>query len=106
MAALLDQPNLSPGAMIYDLRRLRGHRLIHRIPASHAIKFSDLGCRTPRLFPRTYNRLLRPRVAHLMTTDPARAATIRHCLDRVQTAFDDLTGSPPVTRNRSHQQNY
>jgi len=89
LAPLLDLPNLSPGAMTYDLRRLRQHGLIHRIPGSHRYQVSDLGWRTAQLFTRTYTRLLRPALAQLTTTDPAPTATIRHHLDRVQTAFDD-----------------
>lgn len=89
LAPLLGQPNLSPGAMTYDLRRLRQHGLIDRIPGSHRYRVSDLGWRAAHLFTRTYTRFLRPELAHLMTTDPAPTGTIRHCLDRLQTAFDN-----------------
>ncbi|WP_034218353.1 hypothetical protein, partial [Actinoplanes subtropicus] len=63
LAPLLDQPNLSPGAMTYDLRRLRQHGLIDRIPGSHRYHVTDLGWRTAQLFTRTYTRLLRPGLA-------------------------------------------
>jgi hypothetical protein len=89
LAPLLNPQNLSPGAMTYDLRRLRQHGLIHRIPGSHRYHVSDLGWRTAQLFTRTYTRLLRPGLAHLMTTDPVTTPTIRRRIDQLQTAFDD-----------------
>ncbi len=91
LAPLLGQPpsQLSTGAMTYDLRRLRTHRLIDRIPSSHRYHVTDLGWRTAQLFTRTYTRLLRPGLAHLTTTHPAPTPAIRRRLDQLQTAFDD-----------------
>ena len=91
LAPLLDKPTdaLTPGAMTYDLRRLRQHGLIHRIPGSHRYQVSDLGWRTAQLLTRTYTRLLRPGLAHLMTPNPTTPPAIRQRLDQLQTAFDD-----------------
>jgi len=51
---------LSAGSMTYDLRRLRLHRLIERIPHSHRYRLTRLGCSTALFFSRIYLRLLRP----------------------------------------------
>jgi hypothetical protein len=51
---------LSPGQMSYDLRRLRLHGLIERIPRTHRYRTTALGLRVAFFFCRTYSRLLRP----------------------------------------------
>ncbi|WP_034215422.1 hypothetical protein, partial [Actinoplanes subtropicus] len=58
-------------------------------PGSHRYHVTDLGWRTAQLFTRTYTRLLRPGLAHLMTTSPTTPPAIRHRLDQLQTTFDD-----------------
>ena len=46
--------------MTYDLRRLRLHGLIERIPRSHRYHLTSLGRRVAILFSRVYARVLRP----------------------------------------------
>jgi hypothetical protein len=52
-----------PGAVTYQLRRLRLHGMIERIPRSHRYRVTDSGFRTALFFIRLYNRLLRPGLA-------------------------------------------
>ncbi len=48
------------GRMTYDLRRLRLHGLIERIPASHRYQVTYFGIRAALFLTRAYSRLLRP----------------------------------------------
>jgi hypothetical protein len=51
---------ISQGAVTYQLRRLRLHRLIQRVPKSFRYEVTDFGFRVALFFTRLYNRLLRP----------------------------------------------
>ena len=48
------------GRMTYDLRRLRLHGLIERIPRSHRYRLTEAGLRIALCYHRTYARVLRP----------------------------------------------
>ena len=48
------------GQMTYDLRRLRLHGLIERVPLSHRYRITTLGARMAMLYVRLYARALRP----------------------------------------------
>jgi hypothetical protein len=72
------------GAMTYQLRRLRLHGMIERIPCRHRYRVTDAGFRTALFFTRTYNRLLRPALATVLPGH--RAATTR--LERSFTTLD------------------
>jgi hypothetical protein len=56
--------------MTYDLRRLRLHGIIERIPQSHRYQLTPVGLRIAFFFSRTYARLLRPRLAEIMPQAP------------------------------------
>ena len=58
-----DAAPCTPGRMTYDLRRLRLHGLITRLPNSHRYEVTDHGFRTALFLTRAYIRLLRPGVA-------------------------------------------
>jgi hypothetical protein len=61
----LDPSQLRPGQMTYDLRRLRLHGLIERIPNTHRYRLTSRGLRTAMFYSRVYNRILRPGMALL-----------------------------------------
>ena len=46
--------------MSYDLRRLRLHRLIERIPHSHRYRLTPAGLKVALFYSRTYQHVLRP----------------------------------------------
>jgi hypothetical protein len=50
---------MTSGQITYDLRRLRLHGLIARIPHSHRYHVTDTGLRTALFLTRAHNRLLR-----------------------------------------------
>jgi hypothetical protein len=50
----------SSGAMTYDLRRLRLHGLIERVPRSHRYRITELGARIAMFYAPLCTRALRP----------------------------------------------
>jgi hypothetical protein len=85
----LDPATYPAGRMTYDLRRLRLHHIIERIPRSHRYQLTPGGLRIALFFSRTYARLLRPTLAEIMPQAPPSAARIRNAFDRLQSAIDE-----------------
>jgi len=79
----LDPTALTAGQLTYQLRRLRLHRLIERIPRSHRYRLTDFGLRAALFLSRLYARTIRP---GLSLTDP-QALPSGHGLQR---AFKNL----------------
>ncbi|MBV8399713.1 MAG: hypothetical protein JOZ17_13370 [Acetobacteraceae bacterium] len=69
------------GAMTYQLRRLRLHGIIERIPRSHRYRLTELGLRAALFFTRAYNRLLRPGLAAALTTHTTFDKTLNSAID-------------------------
>jgi hypothetical protein len=65
LAPLLGQKpsQFSPGRITYDLRRLRLHGLIERIPKTYRYRITDKGLRMAIFYTRLYNRSLRTGLA-------------------------------------------
>lgn len=80
---------LTPGRMTYELRRLRLHGLIERIPKSHRYRVTVLGLRTALFFTRTYARLIRPGLSTLMSKDAPSRCPLRSSFEALETAMDD-----------------
>jgi hypothetical protein len=85
----LDPATYPAGRMTYDLRRLRLHGIIKRIPRSHRYRLTPEGLRIALFFSRTYARLLRPTLADIMPQAPPAATHIRTAFDRLQSAIDE-----------------
>jgi DNA-binding HxlR family transcriptional regulator len=64
---------LSQGAITYQLRRLRLHGIIERLPHSFCYRVTQSGFRAALFFTRLYNRLLRPGFAAMMSAQAANA---------------------------------
>ena len=75
--------------MTYDLRRLRLHGIIERIPRSHRYRLTPGGLRISLFFSRTYARLLRPTLAEIMPQASAPTSRIRKAFDRLESAIDE-----------------
>jgi len=84
----LDPAHYPQGRMSYDLRRLRLHGLIARIPHSHRYEPTTLGLRVALFFSRTYARLLRPILADIAPNAPPGHSPIRAAFERLQTLID------------------
>jgi hypothetical protein len=67
LVGLLGRPldHFTQGRMTYQLRRLRLHGLISRIPKSHRYRLTSFGLRVALFSTRIYNRLLRPGIGQL-----------------------------------------
>jgi hypothetical protein len=78
------------GQMTYDLRRLRLHGLIERIPKSRRYRVTQFGYRAAMFLCRAYNRLFRPGLAVLAAADPPLPAPLRAALRQVEQAIDQL----------------
>lgn len=85
----LDQ--LSTGSMTYDLRRLRLHGLIERIPKTRRYHVTHSGLRTALFLYRSYARLLRPGLATLEpNSEPPANIPLRTAFDRVDDAISKV----------------
>ena len=79
----LSPEHISAGRMTYDLRRLRLHGLIERIPHTHRYRPTPLGWRTAWFYTHAYNRFVRTGTADI--ADPASTAPLRRALDHLAT---------------------
>ncbi len=84
----LDPSHLTPGKMTYDLRRLRLHGLITRIPGTHRYRVTTAGLRTALFFTRVYARLLRPGMARLIPPSAADDPTLRPSFEKLEATID------------------
>jgi hypothetical protein len=81
-------PNqLSQGRMTYELRRLRLHGLLVRIPKSHRYRVTNFGLRASLFFTRAYARIIRPGLS-VVTPDEALNTTLRRSFNNLETAMD------------------
>jgi len=80
--------HIRPGQMTYDLRRLRLHGLIQRVPKSHRYLLTDFGLRLALFFTRAYARILRPGLAIVLPPTPPAASRIRDSFDRLVAEMD------------------
>lgn len=75
---------MTSGQMSYDLRRLRLHGLIERIPKTHRYLVTDLGFRAALFLSRSYARLLRPGLANLVPDcEPPAPVPLRRAFETV-----------------------
>jgi hypothetical protein len=67
------------GRMTYDLRRLRLHGMIERIPKTHRYRVTEFGLRAALFFTRVHARLYRPAVAEVTAKSPPESSDLcRH----------------------------
>ena len=82
---------ISAGQVSYDLRRLRAHGLITRIPGSHRYQTSDRGLHHAMLLTHIDTRLLQPGLAQLTDPNPPAPTLLRSSARTYQRALDDFT---------------
>ena len=85
-----DLQHYSPGAMTYDLRRLRLHGLIQRVPHSFRYTLTADGLHLAFGVSRLVLRLLQPGWADLLASDLHLPAPLRDALARLDTALSAL----------------
>lgn len=67
----------SPGSVTYDLRRLRLHGLIRRIPGTRRYEITERGLRYALFFTRSYDRLFRPALAAVLPEQAISSLNLR-----------------------------
>jgi hypothetical protein len=82
--------DITAGKMTYDLRRLRAHGLITRIPRTRRYQITDTGLQHALLFTHAHDHLLRTGLAEITDPDPPLPTRLRAAHRAYQTAFDDL----------------
>ena len=78
-----DPDAYSTGSMTYDLRRLRLHGLIDRVPRTHRYRITSLGARAAMFYARLYTRALRP----AWSLEPVGSHRAQRAFDRLDTAL-------------------
>jgi len=82
---------ISASQLSYDLRRLRAHGLITRIPGTHRYRLTETGGEHAMLLTHIHTRLLQPGLAQLTDPDPPTPSTVRTAADAYRRALDQLT---------------
>jgi hypothetical protein len=85
----ISESKISPGRMSYDLRRLRLHRIIERIPHTQRYRLTTFGLKTALFYSRTYQRLLRPALSQLHDQRMIQSSTLALAFSRFQKTLDD-----------------
>jgi len=78
-----DPETISQGAITYQLRRLRLHGLIERLPNSFRYRVTEFGFRAALFFTRAYNRLIRPGLAAALPALRAIDAPLKRAFDKI-----------------------
>ena len=93
LAGLLGkQPDqISPGQVGYDLRRLRLHGLIERIPDTHRYRLTNTGGDHAMLLTHIHTRLLQPGLAQLTDPDPPTPNALRTAANTYRHALNQLS---------------
>lgn len=89
----IDPALMTQGRMSYDLRRLRLHGLIQRIPKSHRYQLTPLGRCLSLFFTRTYARLLRPGLSLIHPLAPPGNSRLRKTFDALDRQIAILCNS-------------
>ena len=82
--------DITAGKMTYDLRRLRAHGLIERIPHTRRYQITDAGVRDALFFTHAHDHLLRTGLAELTDPSPPLPSPLRAATRAYQAAFNDL----------------
>jgi hypothetical protein len=82
---------MTSGQITYDLRRLRHHGLIERIPHTFRYRVTGTGMRSARYLTRVHDRLLRTGLAEITDPSPPFPSALRAADRAYQAALDDLT---------------
>jgi hypothetical protein len=85
----LTTEDMTSGQISYDLRRLRNHGIIERIPGTHRYLPTPAGTRYARFLTRLSQRFLIPALAELTDPDPP-PSRLRSADRAYDAAIDDL----------------
>jgi hypothetical protein len=86
----LDPEDMTSGQISYDLRRLRIHGLIHRIPSTFRYQVTPAGLHQALYLTRLTQRLLIPGLAQLADPSPPAPSRLQTTARAYHAAIDDL----------------
>jgi hypothetical protein len=104
-----DPGDMTGGQISYDLRRLRAHQIIERIPHSRSYQLTADGLSTALFFTRLTRRVIIPALAEVTGTSPPPGSPLRQADHAYKAAIADLTAQaslgiqPPGAKRRSRQ---
>ena len=105
-----DPGDMSGGQISYDLRRLRAHQIIERIPHSRTYQLTPDGLSTALFFTRLTRRVIIPALADIAGTGPPPGSPLRQADRAYKTAIADLAAQASLgiqprsaTKRRSPQ---
>jgi len=70
--------------MTYDLRRLRLHSFIERIPGTHRYQVTEFGLRAYLFFTRVHARIFRPGLSQAMPNAPPLDSALQRCFQLLE----------------------
>ena len=85
-----DPGDMTGGQISYDLRRLRAHQIIERIPHSRNYQVTPDGLSTALFFTRLTRRVIIPGLAQIAGTSPPPGSPLRQADRAYKTAIADL----------------
>jgi hypothetical protein len=85
-----DPEDMTGGQISYDLRRLRAHQIIERIPHSRTYQLTTDGLSTALFFTRLTRRVIIPALAEIAGTSPPPGSPLREADRAYKTAIADL----------------
>jgi hypothetical protein len=89
--------DITAGQTTYDLRRLRAHGLIERVPRTRRYTVTNTGLQHALLFTHAHDHLLRAGLAQVTDPSPPRSSPLHTAARAYQAAFDDLTQQARLT---------
>jgi hypothetical protein len=95
VAGLLDA-DYTPSQMTYDLRRLRLHGLLERIPHTNTYAMTDAGLRTALFYTKVHSRVLRPLVS--AADHPPAPVELRRALLTIDKTVSDYVTNARIGR--------
>jgi hypothetical protein len=105
-----DPEDMTGGQISYDLRRLRAHQIIERIPHSRNYQVTPGGLSTALFFTRLTRRVIIPALADITGTSPPPGSPLRQADRACKAAIADLAGQASlgirprsVTKGQSRQ---
>lgn len=78
---------ITQGKMTYQLRRLRLHGFIQRLPRKHRYQVTPFGLRIALFYTRTYVSLLRPGLSQILSAEPPGDTRLRSHFDKTTEAI-------------------
>jgi hypothetical protein len=84
----MDTSSMTQSKMTYDLRRLRLHGFIERVPKSHRYRLTPFGLRAALFLTRAYARIFRSGLAIVVPDQARDDCYLRQGFDHVQNAID------------------